>query len=117
MRTAFTALDAAIVIAYPVALASVGFYFSRRQATLAAIFIVWRLGWMATAMYVPCLAIDAATGSRLDIRLMILVLGILVTAYTTLGGIQAVIWNDVIQFFIMFGGLTATVWIALHHVP
>ena len=31
-----------------------------------------------------------------------------------LGGISAVIWNDVIQFCIMFGGLGATVWIALH---
>jgi solute:Na+ symporter, SSS family len=206
MRTAFTALDAAIVIAYLVALASVGIYFSRRQTTLdqyfvarrsmawlpvglslmaalnsgidylmqpsatirfgvvllagtsswiflypwvsrvtlpfyrrlnlytvyeflearfdvrvrtlaATIFIVWRVGWMATAMYVPCLAIDAATGGRVDLRLMILVLGVLVTAYTMLGGIQAVIWNDVIQFCIMFGGLGATVWIALHHVP
>jgi Na+/proline symporter len=48
---------------------------------------------------------------------MILVLGILVTLYTMLGGIQAVIWNDVIQFCIMFGGLGATVWIALTHVP
>jgi SSS family transporter len=92
--------------------------FDVRVRTLAAvIFVVWRLGWMATAMYVPCLAIDAATGGRFDLRLMILVLGILVTLYTMLGGIQAVIWNDVIQFCIMFGGLGATVWIALTHVP
>ena len=92
--------------------------FDVRVRTLAAaIFVVWRLGWMATAMYVPCLAIDAATGSRFDLRLMILVLGVLVTLYTMLGGIQAVIWNDVIQFCIMFGGLGATVWIALTHVP
>ena len=48
---------------------------------------------------------------------MILVLGALVTLYTMLGGIQAVIWNDVMQFFIMFGGLAATVWISLTHVP
>ena len=48
---------------------------------------------------------------------MIVVLGVLVTLYTMLGGIQAVIWNDVIQFCIMFGGLAATVWIALTHVP
>src|ERR1044071_2921932 len=92
--------------------------FDVRVRTLAAvIFVVWRLGWMATAMYVPCLAIDAATGGRFDLRLMILVLGILVTLYTMLGGIQAVIWNDVIQFCIMFGGLGATVWIVLKHVP
>lgn len=92
--------------------------FDVRVRTLAAtIFIAWRLGWMATAMYVPCLAIDAATGGRVDRRLLVLVLGVLVTAYTMLGGIQAVVWNDVIQFCIMFSGLGATVWIALHHVP
>ena len=92
--------------------------FDVRVRTLAAgIFIVWRLGWMATAIYVPCLAIDAATGGALDLTAMILVLGVLVTLYTMLGGIQAVIWNDVIQFCIMFGGLGATVWIALSHVP
>ena len=33
----------------------------------------------------------------------------MVTIYTMLGGIQAVIWNDVMQFCIMFGGLAATV--------
>ena len=92
--------------------------FDVRVRTLAAaIFIVWRLGWMATAIYVPCLAINAASGGRIDLATMILVLGVLVTFYTMLGGIQAVIWNDVIQFCIMFGGLTATVWITLSHVP
>src|SRR5205823_11033799 len=89
----------------------------RVRSLAATIFVVWRLGWMATAIYVPCLAIDAATGGRIDFRVMILVLGVLVTLYTMLGGIEAVIWNDVIQFCIMFGGLGATVWIALHHVP
>jgi SSS family transporter len=89
----------------------------RVRTAAASIFILWRIGWMATAMYVPCLAIDAATGGRVDLRLMILIVGCVVTAYTMLGGIQAVIWNDVIQFCIMFGGLGATVWIALDHVP
>ena len=34
-----------------------------------------------------------------------------------LGGIQAVIWNDVMQFCIMFGGLAATVAIVWLSVP
>ena len=39
--------------------------FDVRVRTLAAgIFIVWRLGWMATAIYVPCLAINAAAGGQ-----------------------------------------------------
>src|SRR6476646_6505540 len=73
--------------------------FDVRVRTLAAgIFILWRLGWMATAIYVPCLAIEAVTGGRIDLRLMVVVLGIVVTTYTMLGGIEAVIWNDVVQF-------------------
>src|SRR5436190_21552378 len=80
--------------------------FDVRVRTLAAaIFVLWRLGWMATALYVPCLAIAAINGGAVPLTTMIVVLGILVTGYTMLGGIQAVIWNDVMQFFIMFGGL------------
>jgi SSS family transporter len=86
--------------------------------TLAAlIFILWRLGWMATAMYVPSLAVNAATGGQIDLNTMTIIVGVVVTSYTMLGGIQAVIWNDVIQFCIMFGGLAATVGIVWWSVP
>jgi SSS family solute:Na+ symporter len=83
----------------------------------AVIFMLWRLGWMATAMYVPSLAVNAATAGQVDLNTMTIVVGVVVTLYTMLGGIQAVIWNDVIQFCIMFGGLAATVWIAWASVP
>ena len=86
--------------------------FDVRVRTLAAvIFVGWRLGWMATALYVPALAISAASGGQIDLVPIIVLAGTLVTLYTMLGGIQAVIWNDVIQFCVMFGGLGATVWI------
>src|SRR4051812_27678841 len=92
--------------------------FDVRVRTLAAgIFIVWRLGWMATAIYVPCLAISAATGGRIPLGPTVLALGCIVTLYTALGGVQAVIWNDVIQFCVRFGGLTAVVAIAAASVP
>src|SRR6266404_3576901 len=39
----------------------------RVRLLAAAIFIVWRLGWMATAIYVPCLAITAATGGAVPL--------------------------------------------------
>jgi SSS family solute:Na+ symporter len=92
--------------------------FDVRVRTLAAaIFVAWRLGWMAPALYVPCLAIHAASGGEANLTLMIIVAGTLVTLYTMLGGIQAVIYNDVIQFCVMFGGLGATVWIVLGSAP
>jgi SSS family transporter len=89
----------------------------RVRSLAAGIFIVWRLGWMATAIYVPCLAISAATGGRIPLTETVLVLGCIVTLYTALGGVQAVIWNDVIQFCVRFGGLTAVVAIAAASVP
>jgi Na+/proline symporter len=64
--------------------------FDVRVRTLAAmIFILWRVGWMATAMYVPSLAINAATGGQVDLNTMTIIIGVLVTLYTMLGGIQA----------------------------
>ena len=84
----------------------------RVRALAAVIFIVWRLGWMATAIYVPCLAISTATGDRIPLTMLVVGLGAIVTLYTALGGIEAVIWNDVAQFCVRFGGLAAVVWIA-----
>ena len=83
----------------------------------AAIFILWRVGWMATAMYVPSLAINAATAGQVELNTMTIIVGVVVTLYTMLGGIQAVIWNDVVQFCIMFGGLAATVGIVWFTIP
>jgi SSS family transporter len=89
----------------------------RVRSLAAGIFIVWRLGWMSTAIYVPCLAISAATGGRIPLAPTVLALGCVVTLYTALGGVQAVIWNDVIQFCVRFGGLAAVVAIAAASVP
>src|SRR5438552_6649964 len=70
--------------------------FDVRVRTLAAgIFLVWRLGWMATSIYVPCLAISAATGGTIKLTTMVIVLGCVVALYTALGGIHAAIWYDV----------------------
>jgi SSS family transporter len=88
----------------------------RVRMLAVAIFIVWRLGWMATALYVPCLAINATLAPEFDLTTLIVALGALVTLYTLLGGIQAVIWNDVMQFCVMFGGLAATVAIVTANV-
>jgi SSS family transporter len=84
----------------------------RVRALASLIFIVWRLGWMATAIYVPCLAISTASGDSISVELLVVGLGAVVTLYTALGGIQAVIWNDVAQFCVRFGGLAAVVAIA-----
>ncbi len=82
----------------------------------ACIFIAWRLSWMAGALYVPCLALTTAAGRPEWLIPMIIILGAVVTFYTMLGGIQAVIWNDVAQFVLMMVGLVVTLVIVLSKV-
>jgi len=89
----------------------------RVRSLAAGIFIVWRLGWMATAIYVPCLAVEVASSGGLPVTRTVLVLGVVVTVYTALGGVKAVIWNDVMQFCVRFTGLAAVVYIATRSVP
>jgi SSS family transporter len=89
--------------------------FNAAARTMAAcIFLAWRLGWMATALYVPSLAITTITGWPL--WLVIILLGGLVTLYTMLGGIEGIIWTDVIQFCVMLAGVGATLWVTIASV-
>ena len=85
--------------------------------TLAScIFILWRLGWMATALYVPALAITTATGRKDLLPYVIIGMGLVSTIYTMMGGVKAVIWTEVIQFGVMFGGLALTLLVVMLNV-
>lgn len=83
----------------------------------ASIFIMWRVGWMSMAIYVPCLAVNVITGDQVSIPSLVLVTGVVVTIYTMLGGMKAVFWTDVAQFFVMFGGLGFTLYTVVSGVP
>lgn len=89
---------------------------SRVRTLTAGIFMLWRLGWMATALYVPSLAIAVAIGRPEATSVFIIVIGIIVTGYTAIGGIRAVVWTDITQFCIMFTGLAVTIGIILNKV-
>jgi SSS family transporter len=94
-----------------------GLRFGEGMRTFAAcIFFGWRLSWMATALYVPCLAMTTAVGRPDWLVPMIIVIGAIVTFYTMMGGIKAVIWNDVSQFFLMMVGLVVTLVIVISRV-
>lgn len=59
-------------------------------------------GRMSITLLLPALALTAVTG--MDIYLCILLMGVLATIYTVMGGISAVIWTDVLQVGVLFGG-------------
>ena len=68
----------------------------------AVVFIVMRLMWVGLIIYSASLAVAKMTGW--DIQIVILVVGVITTFYTTAGGMPAVIWSDFIQGLLLIGG-------------
>ena len=68
----------------------------------SAQYVLFQFGRMAVVVYLPALALSAVTG--IDIHLCIILMGVLCIIYTVLGGVEAVIWSDVIQAFVLLGG-------------
>ncbi|MCP4639681.1 MAG: sodium/solute symporter [bacterium] len=105
---------------HPMGLTSAYEYLERRfdvrvRRFASALFIFWRLLWMATALFASSRALAAVTG--LDMRLLIVLGGLAATSYTAYGGMRAVIWTDVAQFFVLFGGIAASVAFVVAHHP
>ncbi|MEM7368951.1 MAG: sodium/solute symporter [Bacteroidota bacterium] len=65
-------------------------------------YILFQIGRMAIVMYLPALALSAVT--PLSIEASILIMGGLSILYCTLGGLEAVIWTDTLQTFVLLGG-------------
>ncbi|QDT65260.1 sodium:solute symporter [Calycomorphotria hydatis] len=78
-------------------------------------YIAFQLGRMGVILYLPSLALSAV--SNWDINFCIVAIGIIATAYTTLGGIEAVIWTDVIQVIVLIGGAIVTLTVINQEVP
>lgn len=70
--------------------------------TAGVSFILFQLGRMGIVIFLPSLALNAVMG--IDIYLCIVLIGGLSTAYTFMGGIEADIWNDMFQAFLLIGG-------------
>lgn len=68
----------------------------------SALFIVFMVARMALVLYLPSLALTAVTGINLYICIVLMALVTIV--YCTMGGVEAVVWGDVVQGFILVGG-------------
>jgi sodium-coupled monocarboxylate transporter 8/12 len=87
------------------------------RTLIALLFLAWRIGWMGTAIYVPCLVLSEISGGMFQPWQLVIVMGFVVTVYTMLGGIKAVIWTEVIQFCVMLTGLGIMVAVVIYQVP
>lgn len=68
----------------------------------STLFIVFMIARMALVLYLPSLALTAVTG--IDIYVCIVLMAIITIVYCTMGGVEAVVWGDVVQGFILVGG-------------
>ena len=86
----------------------------RVRLVTSILFQVLRGVHVAITIYAPSLVINLVIG--LPIWECVLLMGLLTTIYTTLGGMKAVIWTDVIQFCTVMLGMLLIFFSALGRV-
>ncbi len=73
----------------------------------SGLFILFQCGRMAVVLYLPALALAAV--SDLNIETCIVGIGLLCIVYTVVGGIEAVIWTDVVQALVLIAGAVISI--------
>ncbi|MGK0185402.1 MAG: SSS family solute:Na+ symporter [Verrucomicrobiales bacterium] len=68
----------------------------------SSLFILMQFGRIGIVLLLPSIALHVVTG--MGIHTCILLMGVLCILYTVLGGIEAVIWTDVLQVIVLTGG-------------
>ncbi|MCB0555025.1 MAG: sodium/solute symporter [Phaeodactylibacter sp.] len=68
----------------------------------SSMYLFLQLGRMGIVLLLPSVALSVVTG--IDVHICILTMGVLSILYTVLGGIEAVIWTDVVQVAVLLGG-------------
>ena len=85
---------------------------SKVRYLASAFFCLFMFARVAIVLFLPSLALNAVTG--LNIYLCIVLMGLVTIIYCTMGGVEAVIWGDVVQGLILvFGALFAVVYLAV----
>ena len=87
------------------------------RALASIIFILWRVTWMAAVIYVPSYVLNTVSGGAIPLTPTIIVLGLIATLNTTLGGIKAVMWGDVVHSTIMFISMIVAIVLVILAVP
>jgi len=90
--------------------------FDLRLRRLSSASFIFRVSlWLALALYAPALVISEMMG--VPLWLSIIVTGLVTTLYTTIGGMRAVIYTDVIQFCVLLAGIISIFFVALQKIP
>ncbi|TWT37784.1 Sodium/glucose cotransporter [Posidoniimonas corsicana] len=85
------------------------------RACASVFYLLYQIARIGVVMYLMALPMAVLFGW--DIRTVIIVTGVIVTAYSFVGGIVAVIWADAIQAIVLLAGAALAVWILLARMP
>ncbi|XP_075144984.1 solute carrier family 5 member brother of rumpel [Haematobia irritans] len=78
--------------------------FDRRLRMFGSVmFTIMNIGYLPIVIYVPALAFNQVTG--VAVHTITPIVCIICIFYTTLGGLKAVVWTDVVQIISMIGAL------------
>ena len=80
----------------------------------SALFMLYHIGRVAIVIYLPILAITSV--SKINPILIAVLIGAMCIIYAFLGGIEGVVWTDVIQGFLLLGGALLICLMAIIHV-
>ena len=75
---------------------------SATRLMASILFIVFMIARTALVLFLPSLAMTAVTG--INIYICIALMALITILYCTMGGVEAVVWGDVIQGIILVGG-------------
>jgi SSS family solute:Na+ symporter len=78
-------------------------------------YLLFQVARIGVVMYLMALPMAILFGW--DIRLLIVITGVIVTVYSFIGGITAVIWADAIQAFVLLGGALLALLLLLGGLP
>ena len=78
-------------------------------------FLVYEIARMGILFLLPSIALAVVTD--LNVFACIAIMGVIATAYTLLGGVEAVIWTDFAQVLVMIGGALLAILLVVLRVP
>ncbi|XP_046560454.1 sodium-coupled monocarboxylate transporter 1-like [Haliotis rubra] len=70
--------------------------------------------YMAVALFSPALALQTCAG--IPLWMSIVIVGLVGTVYTSIGGIKSVVWTDVVQSVFMFGGMVLVIVLSMGRI-
>jgi SSS family solute:Na+ symporter len=78
-------------------------------------FVLFQISRLGIVIYLPALVLSTVTG--IDIFICIIGTSLITTAYSVAGGIEAVIWTEVMQVGVLLGGAVLSLVFIAHTLP